>query len=596
MVRRLVLPLVVSVVAGLGIAEAEQRLAYPGVILSNRSTRGNEESLEQAARAYRIAFLKAERLNRGALHLADTRDGQVVRVEEGRPYLCRTAKVRRIIKSARGHITCSANLELQANVTPNDTFYSSLYQHTLMSSADAWNTTTGSDSVIVAVIDTGIDYNHSDLAANMWRNPREVAGNGVDDDRNGYVDDVYGINAIKNSGNPLDDNGHGTHVAGIIGAVGNNSRGVVGVNWKVKLVGAKFLSASGSGSIADAIKSMAYVNALKRAGHNVITSSNSWGGGGYSKPLGDAIADAGKLGVLFIAAAGNASSNNDWVATYPANYPLDNVISVASIDSSGYLSSFSNYGQKTVHLGAPGRSIYSTVPSNGFGSKSGTSMACPQVSGVAALVRSACDTMSGAHIKNAILSSVVKSDQLWGYTSTGGMVSAGQAVKYAVNNCPTATPTPTPTNTRDPLVTPTVTPTATVTPTPTLTPTLTPTPTPTHYFYANPEASEANKPVVFSAGTGSSSISFGTVDISLYDASGNRYDCPTREYMLLTNGSRKVTVTMPDATQYFRSVQFRFSSRRGTSVASVSMLRSQPTLVPYSRAAVACRAFSGQFF
>jgi subtilisin family serine protease len=465
----------------------------------------------------------------------------------------------------------------------------------MMSSAEAWNMTTGSSSVIVAVIDTGIDYRHMDLADNMWRNPLEKPGNGVDDDRNGYIDDIHGINAITNTGNPLDDNGHGTHVAGIIGAVGNNARGVVGVTWKVKLIGVKFLSSSGGGSTANAIKSVAYVTALKRAGHNIVTTNNSWGGGSYSKPLGDAITDAEKVGVLFIAAAGNESNNNDMRPTYPANFTMDNVISVASIDATGAVSSYSNFGPKTVHIGAPGRSIYSTVPSNGFGYKSGTSMACPQVSGVAALVSSACSTLSGSTLKMAILSTGTKTEALSGYTSTGAMVNAGRAVAYAAQTCPSPTPTPTPTDTPDPFITPTVTPTATVTPTPTRTLTPTPTATPTHYFYASPQEIEAKKTVTFTAGAGSSQVTYGTVEISLFDLAGRRYACSTKSYLLLTNGTATAKVRIPDAARYFRSIDFRFSSRRGVSATSVKILNSQSTLVPYTRADQACRELSRQF-
>jgi subtilisin family serine protease len=576
-------------------ALAESRIAYPGVILNNRSTKSNEESLEQSARSHRIAFLRAERLTRGSMYLSDIRDVQTPRAEQGRPYLCRTAKVRRILKAARGHVTCAPNFELQASITPNDTAYSALYQHTLMSSAEAWDTTTGSDSVLVAIIDTGVDYNHMDLVENMWRNPREIAANGKDDDRNGYIDDIYGMNAITGSGNPLDDNGHGTHVAGIIGAVGNNGRGVVGINWKVKMVAAKFLSSTGGGSVANAIKALAYVTALKRAGHNVVTTNNSWGGSGYSQALADAIDDAAKAGVLFVAAAGNNSSNNDLTATYPANYQLPNVISVASIDSYGFLSYFSNFGAKTVHIGAPGSSIYSTVRSNGFSSKSGTSMASPQVAGVAALVQSACSTLSMSEVKTAILSSGVKTSSLSRYTTTGAMVNAARAVRYAVSNCPAPSPTPTPTATLDPNVTPTVTPTATITPTPTLTPTVTPTATPKHYFYANPQQVEAKKTVVFTAATGADNVNYGTVDISLFDFGGNRYVCSSRSYMLLTKGAKSLKVLMPDASRYFRSIQFTFTSRRGSSTTSVTMLNPQQTLVPYTRADQACRDFNRQF-
>lgn len=211
-------------------AHATERRAYPGAILSNRSTAHNERSLQAAAHENRFVFIKTEKLAPGAVHLSDKRQAPSAAPLTGRPPLCRTAKVRQIIRSARGYIHCSANNELTATVDPNDTMYTLQYAHTQMKSGKAWDITTGSESLVAVVIDTGIDYNHNDLQANMWTNPREIPNNLKDDDNNGYVDDVYGINAITDTGNPLDDNGHGTHVAGIIGAVGNNARGVVGVN------------------------------------------------------------------------------------------------------------------------------------------------------------------------------------------------------------------------------------------------------------------------------------------------------------------------------------------------------------------------------
>ncbi len=561
--------------------EAETRVAYPGVILSNRSTHNNEISLEEAARAHRFAFLRAERLMRGAVHVSDDREIKAPRLESGRPYLCRTAKVRRVIKAARGHINCTANFELQSSISPNDTSYSSLYQHSLMQSAEAWDTTAGSESVIVMVIDTGIDFTHSDLAANMWRNPRETPGNRIDDDKNGYIDDVHGINAIRSSGNPMDDSGHGTHVAGIIGAVGNNARGVVGVNWQVKLAAAKFLSSSGSGTTADAIKSISYTTALKRDGHNVVAINSSWGGSSYSKPMLDAIADAASEGILFVTAAGNSGTNNDSRPVYPASYAAANVISVASVGANGFLSGFSNFGARSVHIAAPGNQIYSTGLSNGFTFKSGTSMAAPQVAGLAALVKSACGTLGMSGIRDRILNSGAKSSALAGLTTTGAMVNAAQSVRSAVVNCSSSSITPPPTATIDPRPTPTPIPTAV--------------PTTAHSFSARPAQVEARRPVIFSADAGSESVTFGTIELSLYDQAGRRYDCSSRGTILLSKGTRTVSVTIPEAARNFQSLAFRFTSRRGMSLAFVSIGNSQQTLVPNTRAEQACQGLLRQF-
>ena len=208
---------------------------------------------------------------------------------------------------------------------------------------EAWEISTGSSEVIVGVIDTGVDYNHEDLAANIWINPGEIPDNGIDDDGNGYVDDIHGINSITGSGDPMDDHYHGTHCAGIIGAVGGNGKGVAGVNWTVKIIGIKFVS-GGIGLDSDAVESINYAVGLRNRGVNIRVLSNSWGGGGFSQSLLDAINQANSAGILFVAAAGNSSSNNDASLFYPASYDTPNVLAVASTDHNDNLSSFSNYG------------------------------------------------------------------------------------------------------------------------------------------------------------------------------------------------------------------------------------------------------------
>jgi subtilisin family serine protease len=297
--------------------------------------------------------------------------------------------------------------------------------------AEAWAPgNTGSDDVYVGIIDEGYMYTHEDLAANAGTNPGETAGNGIDDDGNGYVDDVYGWDFDRNDNTVFHGtaDAHGTHVAGTIGAVGGNGKGVAGVCWKVKLLNAKFLGKRG-GTTANAIRAVDYFTDLKtRHGLNIVATNNSWGGGGFSQGLQDAIERANGAGILFVAAAGNSGVNIDPDSTtfYPAEYPNSNIIAVASITSTGALSSFSNYGATKVDLGAPGSAIWSTVPVNskgkvvsGYASYSGTSMATPHVTGAAALYAATHPGETAGQIKDAILLSAVATASLSGKCVTG---------------------------------------------------------------------------------------------------------------------------------------------------------------------------------
>lgn len=340
------------------------------------------------------------------------------------------------------------NYLLSIAVVPNDPLFPQLWgMHNTgqtggvadadIDAPEAWDLQTG-NNVVIAVVDTGVDYNHADLRNNIWSNTREISNNGIDDDGNGFVDDVRGWDFVNNDNNPMDDNRHGTHVAGTIAAQGNNAGGVTGVNWSARVMPVKFSNAAGVGTTAAAINA---INYAVRNGAKVINAS--WGGGGFSQALFNAINAANNAGVLFVAAAGNNGTNNDVVAAYPANYNLPNIISVAASDSADVRAGFSNFGPATVDLAAPGVAIRSTVPTAiialGYASLSGTSMAAPHVAGVAGLVLAQNSTLTVAQLKSAILNNVDRLGPLTGVLLTGGRLNAFKAVSSV-----TAAPPPTP--------------------------------------------------------------------------------------------------------------------------------------------------------
>ena len=340
------------------------------------------------------------------------------------------------------------NWILQHTAVSNDTYYTNgslwgMYGNATSpanqygsQAGEAWASGADCSDVVVGIIDEGYMHTHADLAANAFKNPGDNSFDGVDNDGNGLVDDVYGWDFAGNDNSVFDGTGddHGTHVAGTIGGVGGNGIGVAGVCWNVKLMSAKFLGSRG-GTTANAVKAVDYFTDLKvDQGLNIVATNNSWGGGGFSQALLDAVNRANAAGILFVAAAGNSGANNDTTASYPSNYNAPNVIAVAALTSTGALASYSQYGATTVDLGAPGSGILSTVPvasgkgknatiTSGYASYNGTSMATPHVTGAVALYAARHPAATAAQIKAAILGSTTATPSLTGKTVTGGRLN-----------------------------------------------------------------------------------------------------------------------------------------------------------------------------
>ena len=310
----------------------------------------------------------------------------------------------------------------------SDPLFDRSYGISKIGSPKSWTEfSTGNRSIVVAVIDTGVDYTHEDLSSNMWKNSKEIEANGIDDDNNGFIDDIYGWNFVGNNNNPFDDNRHGTHVSGTIGALAGNGLGTIGVSPKVSIMACKFLSKDGWGTLDAAMKSITYAVAN---GAKVL--NNSWGGGSFSQALLDTIKAAERSGVLFVAAAGNSGKDSDKEPMYPASYDAANIISVAATDALDQKASFSNYGKTMVDLGAPGVAVFSTLPNNLYGTLNGTSMATPHVAGAAALIWAYKPTLSVYDLKDLMLNTVDHIDSMKDTTVSGGRLNVYNAMAFSL--------------------------------------------------------------------------------------------------------------------------------------------------------------------
>ena len=411
--------------------------------------------LAEAADARFVPRQALVRFNEGVspaamTRLADTSGARVMRVLPRAPGGGRTAVVRSASLStaelideleADLRVDCAEpDYILRLDATPNDPDLPTLWGMPKIRAPGAWNLTTGSSSVVLASVDTGVDYTHPDLAANMWHNPGEIAGNGLDDDGNGYVDDVYGIAEASDNANPsdpMDVQGHGTHTAGTMAGVGDNGIGVTGVAWRASIMALRFFDAEGRGATSDAIACIDYVVQMKERGVNVVAINASWGDVQSSAFLRWAIETAGDAGIIVVAAAGNGGADkigddNDATPYYPASYDSANVIAVGASDATDALTDFSNYGPASVDLAAPGADIWSTAPTamvpGGYASKKGTSMAAPHVTGTIAICAALYPGETVAERIGRVLGSADPAQSLAGKCVTGGRLDAWGAV------------------------------------------------------------------------------------------------------------------------------------------------------------------------
>jgi subtilisin family serine protease len=347
------------------------------------------------------------------------------------------------------------NLVRSIDVTPNDSLFGQLWgMHNIGQSGgtidadidapEAWDLETGSASVVVGIIDTGINLTHPDLVANLWTNPGEIAGNSIDDDGNGFVDDVHGYDFINNDASPLDDNGHGTHVAGTVGAVGNNTTGVAGVNWVTSMIALKMMNASGNGPLSAQLAAINYTTMMRDDyGINIVATNNSYGATGFVESEYEAIEANGATGMLFAAAAGNSATDNDndpENRLYPASYDLASIVAVAATNRNDLLAGFSSYGATMVDLAAPGAGILSTVPGGGYATFSGTSMATPHVAGAIALAWSFAPGATTSAIRQALFDSVDVLPSLNGKVATDGRLNVRRMLELLEPDDPPARP------------------------------------------------------------------------------------------------------------------------------------------------------------
>ncbi|MEX0322618.1 MAG: S8 family serine peptidase [Puniceicoccaceae bacterium] len=411
------------------------------ILVKVKSNKGQQKKLERLLEDNGLKQKKALKAISG---------WQVLELKEKDPGKSREARMKGLQKRVESlkksgqfqHVEIDSPIRIQ-QVPPTDSYFASGELWGLentgqsggaagvdVNAVSGWAINTGSSSTVVAVIDTGIRYTHQDLVGNMWSNSGEVAANGIDDDSNGYIDDIYGINAITGTGNPLDDHGHGSHVAGTIGATANDSGGHVGVAHDVQLMALKALDSAGYGTTSGAVLCIDY--AISK-GASVINAS--WGDTTFSQALKDSISAANSAGILFVAAAGNSGMSNDFIPFYPASYDVANVVSVAAVDRTGARASFSNYGSVSVDLGAPGVDILSTTSNtnSSYGYKDGTSMASPHVAGVAALLISEHPSAGIHELTTRLIQTTTPLAGLSGYTLSGGIVNAAAALSLAAD-------------------------------------------------------------------------------------------------------------------------------------------------------------------
>jgi subtilisin family serine protease len=418
--------LVLLSLAGFSISQTAQKTRVPDEILVKFSKGTDPSNIKKAHRALGASVIE---------HLGDL-GWERIKIPAG-------MDVDEAIKRYAGVASVEAvqpNYYYQLQVTPNDPQFASsgMYGLSKISAPLAWNLTTGSSTVVVADIDTGMRYTHEDLAANAWVNLGEVPDNGVDDDGNGFIDDYHGYDFRFNDPDPWDEHGHGTHTAGTIGAVGNNLLGVVGVNWNVKIMPIKIYSSTGLDSTsAMLVNAYNYVRMMKNRGVNIRVTNNSYGGCpeqcSFDKATKDALDALGEAGVLNVFAAGNDSADNDITPSYPVSYDLPSILGVASSTSTDDKASSSSYGRNTVDLAAPGSGILSTTfdSDTSYGPKSGTSMAAPHVAGAAALLSAYNPLLSAASLKATLMNTA---DPLTGWSATPTKTNGRLNVANALQN------------------------------------------------------------------------------------------------------------------------------------------------------------------